>query len=53
MRTMIQTVLAAALLTAGAATAAAPAPQERPAATVRPLFAVVYRAGPAWSPACR
>ncbi len=52
MRTTIQAVLAAALLTAATApaTAAAPAPQEQPVATMRPLFAIVYRAGPAWKP---
>lgn len=48
MRTMIRAVLAASLLTAGAAMAASPAPQEQPAAAGRPLFAIVYRAGPAW-----
>ncbi len=49
MRIVIRTLLAASLLTGTlAATTAAPAPS--PAAATRPLFAIVYRAGPAWKP---
>lgn len=49
MRIVIRTLLAASLLTGTlAATTAAPAPP--PAAATRPLFAIVYRAGPAWKP---
>lgn len=52
MRIMSRTILAIAL-TAGAA--AAPASQQQPpqhpaATAARPLFAIVYRAGPAWKP---
>lgn len=50
MRIVIRAVLAASLL-AGAITAAATRePQQQPAAATRPLFAIVYRAGPAWKP---
>jgi uncharacterized protein YciI len=51
MRIVICAVLTASLLTGAlAATAAALEPQQQPAAATRPLFAIVYRAGPAWKP---
>jgi uncharacterized protein YciI len=50
MRIMLRAVLAVTLVT-GAVAGAAPAPQQQPSATAaRPLFAIVYRAGPAWKP---
>lgn len=51
MRIVMRAVLTATLLASAlAATAAAPEPQQQPAAVARPLFAIVYRAGPAWKP---
>ncbi len=51
MQFVIRAVLTASLLTsAPAATAATPEPQPQPAAAAPPLFAIVYRAGPAWKP---
>ncbi len=52
MRMMMQAALAIALTT-GAVADAAPGSQQptpQPAATARPLFAIVYRPGPAWKP---
>lgn len=51
MRIVIRAVLAAALVTgAFAATVAVADAQQQPAAATRPMFAIVYRAGPAWKP---
>lgn len=51
MRIVIRAALVAALLTGALATAATSATsQHQPAAAARPLFAIVYRAGPAWKP---
>ncbi|RSU17266.1 hypothetical protein CA223_02725 [Sphingomonas koreensis] len=52
MRIMMRAALAVALMT-GTIAGAAPSqqqPAQQPAATARPLFAIVYRAGPAWKP---
>ncbi|WP_447728887.1 YciI family protein [Sphingomonas koreensis] len=47
----MRALLAAALLaSAMAATAAPPAPQQQPTIVARPLFAIIYRAGPVWKP---
>lgn len=50
MRIGMCAVVVAAMLWASAGTAGAPAQQPAPAAVARPLFALVYRAGPAWKP---
>jgi len=52
MRIVMQAMLAATLLTGAiGATAALSTPQQPPAAApARPLFAIVYRAGPTWKP---
>jgi len=50
MRIMMQAMLAATLLTGAIGATAASTPQEQPSAAARPLFAIVYRAGPAWKP---
>ena len=52
MQIMMRAALAVALMT-GTVAGAAPSqqqPAQQPAATARPLFAIVYRAGPAWKP---
>lgn len=49
MRIMTQAVLAAAL-TLGPAAASSPPRQQTVAQATRPMFAIVYRAGPAWKP---
>lgn len=48
MRIMMRAVLAVTLM-AGTVAGATPS-QQQPAAAARPLFAIVYRAGPAWKP---
>jgi len=49
MRIVIRAALVASLLaSAPAMTAATSQSQPQPVATTRPLFAIVYRAGPAW-----
>lgn len=51
MRMMMRAMLAVTLLTGTIATTAASTPQQpQPAAASRALFAIVYRAGPAWKP---
>ena len=50
MRIMMQAMLAATLLTGTIAETLGSTPQQQPAAAARPLFAIVYRSGPAWKP---
>lgn len=48
---ILQAVLAAILLSAAIGATATTTAQQQPAAqAARPLFAIVYRAGPAWKP---